>query len=123
MHGWKTIMSRMLFEALMILPILLAIQDCKGVNEPASEGAKIIVLVQWENSPVEGKKVEVIETGQVSTTDNNGVAAMSVLPGSYTVRVYEINQGGPCCAYLDLDVTVTADETITLGVVDCLPCV
>jgi len=115
-------MKKQLCIVILAVPFLLAVQGCKGINEPAKD-AKIVVLVHWEASPIEGKKVEIVETAEIRFTDNTGFAEIAVLPGNYTVRIYEINQGGPCCAYVDLTVSVNAGETRALDVVDCLPCV
>jgi hypothetical protein len=43
--------------------------------------------------------------------------------GTFTVRVYEINRGGPALPWVDTKVTVTAGEEALVDVVDCLPCV
>ena len=49
---------------------------------------------------------------------------MFVVPvGDYTLRVYEINRGGPPLLFVDEKITVTPDAEIRLEVVDCLPCV
>jgi len=83
----------------------------------------IAVHVHWDGQGVAGKRVEILGTGRVKTTDENGNAHFRVPAGSYTVRVYEINRGGPAMFYIDTKVTVTAHQRTTVDVVDCLPCV
>jgi hypothetical protein len=83
----------------------------------------IAVHVHWQEQGEAGKRVEVLETGQVKMTDRNGNAFFRVPAGTYTVRVYEINRGGPAFPYVDTKVTVSAYQRVTVDIVDCLPCV
>jgi hypothetical protein len=84
--------------------------------------AHITVYVHWGDTPIAQKKVELLQTGEVKFTNENGLAEFEVKPGSYTVRAYDINRGGPCCAYVDFSVTVNVSDTKSVDVVDCLPC-
>ncbi|MGH2568108.1 MAG: hypothetical protein ACRDGA_07185 [Bacteroidota bacterium] len=110
------------FLIVTIAVIVLASLCCTEISAPAAE-AHISVYVHWGDMPIPKKKVEILQTGEVKETDEKGLAEFKVLPGNYTVRAYGINRGGPCCAYVDLIVTVNANETKTVDVVDCLPCV
>ena len=112
--------------------LLMMACDTSGPTAPADpaisristlETGTIAVHVHWEEQGVAGKRVEVLETGRVKTTDMNGNAHFRVPAGAYTVRVYEINRGGPPLFYIDTKVTVTAHQRTTVDVVDCLPCV
>lgn len=108
---------------LTLAAILLGMWGCFEVNPISSGGAQIVVFVHWEDSPIQGKKVELLDSGEVKYTDKNGRVELTVQPGTHTVRVYDINRGGPCCGYIDLNVTVSGNESKVLDVVDCLPCV
>lgn len=84
--------------------------------------AHITVYVHWGDTSIPHKKVELLQTGEVKFTNEKGLVEFEVKPGSYTVRAYDINRGGPCCPYVDFSVTVNVNETKTVDVVDCLPC-
>lgn len=94
---------------------------CTDIGGPAAE-AKITVFVHWGDMPISEKKVEVIQTGEVKLTNEKGLAQFKVLPGSYTIRVYGINRGGPAVIFVDFNVEVKVSESRMLDVVDCLPC-
>jgi len=83
----------------------------------------LLVFVHWEGDGVAGKRVELLEPHREMKTDEEGVAEFVVRPGTYTVRVYDINRGGPPRWYVDTNATVVAGEVTRVEVVDCLPCV
>ena len=83
----------------------------------------IQVFVHWDGDGVSGKRVELLERHRVMKTDEEGVVEFVVRPGDYTVRVYDLNLGGPPLRYVDTKVTVVAGEVTRVEVVDCLPCV
>jgi hypothetical protein len=83
----------------------------------------ILVFVHWEGEGVPGKRVELLGLHREMKTDEEGIAEFIVRPGTYTVRVYDLNRGGPPMWYVDTKVTVVADEVTRVEVVDCLPCV
>lgn len=87
------------------------------------ETGTITVFVHWDNEGLANKRVELLELGLVKTTNRDGIAVFRVRPGQYTVRVYEINRGGPPMHYIDTKVPVRAHERTQVDVVDCLPCV
>ena len=103
----------------------LATIACDG-SDPASPALKtgaVAVYVHWGDQGLAGKQVEVLELDRASITNQDGVATFRVPAGEYTVRVYEINRGGPVLHYFDTKVTVASRGTTTVDVVDCLPCV
>lgn len=82
----------------------------------------ISVYVHWGEEGLAGKRVEVLELNYEKVTDWEGIANFRVPAGEYTVRVHEINHGGPTLLYVDTKVAVIARERTTVDVVDCLPC-
>ena len=94
---------------------------CTDLSDPATE-AKVTVYVHWGDMPIAGKKVEIVQTGESKSTDEKGRAEFSLLEGSYTVRVYNINRGGPSFLYVDFEIEVKSSETKTVDVVDCIAC-
>lgn len=96
--------------------------QCTRLLDPISD-AKVVVYVHWGEMGIAKKKVELRETGETKETNEMGLAEFVVAPGRYTVRVYNINRGGPSYLYYDFTVEVNANENKVLDVVDCLPCV
>ena len=118
---------------LCVLCLILATTACddSGTQSPVGPASPrvslfdtgfISVYVHWDEG-IAGKRVEVLELDREKITDDNGIANFRVPAGGYTVRVYEINRGGPGLLYVDTKVTVVAHERTTVDVVDCLPCV
>jgi hypothetical protein len=97
--------------------------DSASARVSTFETGVISVFVHWDGEGIAGKRVEILELGRERTTNGNGIATFRVRPGGYTVRVYDINRGGPAMQYVDTKVTVTAREGVSVEVVDCLPCV
>jgi hypothetical protein len=122
-HIQRNIMRIPLPALLMLSAFFLGVRGCPDVTESPSVKGKISVYVHWQETPLEGKKVELLETHDVGFTQTNGIAEFWVQPGIYTVRIYDINKGGPCCAYVDEEVTLVAGESKQLDIVDCLLCV
>ncbi len=110
------------FLVATIVLIVLASLRCTDISNPAVQ-AQITVFVHWGEMPISQKKVEVIQTGEVKFTNEKGLAEFNVLPGSYTIRVYGINRGGPTYIFVDFNLEVKVSESRMLDVVDCLPCV
>jgi hypothetical protein len=73
--------------------------------------------------PLSQKKVEVVQTGEVKETNEKGLAEFGLAAGSYTIRVFNINRGGPSYQYVDFNVEVKSSETKIVDVVDCISCV
>lgn len=89
----------------------------------ALESGKLVVRVYWDTQGLSGKRVDVLELHRTRTTDAAGYATFVLPVGDYTVRVYDINRGGPPRLYIDTKVTVTLGQESFVGVFDCLPCV
>ena len=81
------------------------------------------VYVYWNGQGLANKRLELLEVGLVASTDANGIAEFVVPPGTYTLRAYGINAGGPGRPYLDFTVKTAPSETTRVEVYDCLPCV
>ena len=90
---------------------------------PTPETGTVVVFVHWQGQGLPDKRVEVIELGIVSTTNEEGLAEFVVPIGDYTLRAYDINRGGPALRYIDQKITVIPNDEILVDVVDCLPCV
>lgn len=95
--------------------------SCTELSIPPPN-AQIVVYIHWGGMGIAKKKVELRETGETQETNERGLAKFIVTAGRYTVRVYNINRGGPSYLYYDFTVEVKSNETKTLDVVDCLPC-
>jgi len=96
---------------------------CSKVTGPEDPKGTITVFVYFEDQSIPGKQVELVETGDSLKTDAHGLAVFKVSPGAYTVRVYDINQGGPMLRFVDVAVEVRGETLNTVKVFDCLPCV
>ena len=110
---------------LWVPSLLLVVAVSCGVSRtqmPATTG-RLVVHVYWQDQGVSGIPIELLGTGETKTTDENGDALFNVPPGHYVVRAYNINRGGPCCGYLDLDATVHTGQVTRLSIATCLPCV
>jgi hypothetical protein len=105
---------------LLCLCSLVLSQNCTEISVPVQD-ARIVVYVHWGEMGIPKKKVELRETGETKETNERGLAEFAVVPGKYTVRVYNINRGGPSYLYYDFAVEVKANTIV--DVVDCLPCV
>ena len=96
---------------------------CSEIDGPSKAGTIVVFVNFGEDHPISGKKVELVETGEVKMTNDYGLAEFQVHPGSYTVRVYDINRGGPTYMYVDTPVEIRDGEKQTVKVFDCLMCV
>lgn len=110
------------FPILLALTILVRL-ECPGVNDGTEPDGKIRVYVHWDDTPISGKKVELVQAGEVQWTSDKGRMEFSVRPGHYTVRVHDINRGGPSYRQIDFEIDVKPSATASVDVVDCLPCV
>jgi len=97
-------------------------QDPDGPFAPPKTGT-LVVRVYWDDQGVPGKRVEVLELQLTGKTDDAGYATFELPAGAYTVRVYDINRGGPPMRYIDTPVTIIAGKEVLIEVFDCLPCV
>lgn len=87
------------------------------------ESGTVVVFVHWQGEGVPDKRVELVELGIDAVTNADGMAEFKVPVGDYTVRIYDINRGGPALRFVDEKVTVTVGAESRVEVVDCLPCV
>jgi hypothetical protein len=84
--------------------------------------SRIVAYVHWQDQPIAGKKIVLVETQDTTYTDSTGLATFVVPAGNYTVRAFEINRGGPVRLSIDFDVATVPGETTTVDIIDCLPC-
>jgi len=123
-------MKRVAIPLLLSLAATLACSEDRIVsptaesNRPAKlESGTVVVFVHWQGDGLANKRVELIELGIELTTNNQGLATFVAPVGDYTVRVHEINRGGPPLLFVDEKITVTQDAETRVEVVDCLECV
>ncbi len=111
-----------MMRQLAIFLFALTVVGCsdKGVEPPSP--TLILVKVHWQDQGVPDIPILLVQTGDSLKTDSTGVAVFSVTPGSYTVRAYEIQRGGPVLQHIDFDVEVGRGKTANVDIVDCLPC-
>jgi hypothetical protein len=125
-------------RALRISPILAVALFCSascqnsgGPTQPEAalavvqqlETGRLVVRVYFGDEGVPGKTVEVLELHRVGTTDQWGYVTFVLPVGDYTVRVNEVNLGGPAIWDIDRKVTITVGEETSFGVFDCILCV
>src|SRR5262245_6889985 len=89
---------------------------------PAQQ-SRLQVYVHWGDMGIADRRVEVRELAVNKMTDAAGIAEFLIPPGTYTVRLFGINEAGPPPLYIDRTVTTTTGETTRVDVVDCLPCI
>jgi hypothetical protein len=92
-----------------ILIILFAffLPSCKDTpTQQQQPMGQVVAYVHWENQPLAGKQVELVQTGETKLTDSAGLAKFSLTAGKYVVRAFDINRGGPSPRYIDFDVEV-----------------
>jgi hypothetical protein len=111
-------MAKGLFVASML--ISLSAVSCTGITFPPS--GQIIAHVHWQNLNEAGKMIVLVEVHDTLYTDTAGLATFVVRAGQYTVRAFGINRGGPLFAFVDYSVKLLPEATITVDIVDCLPC-
>jgi hypothetical protein len=111
-----------LLRVLLVCALLVATIRCRDVGSGIDPEATITVYVHWGVTPIPKTKIELIQTGEVKLTDVSGLAEFKVPPGSYVVRVYGINRGGPVFLYVDFAVDLQPSERRMIDVIDCLAC-
>jgi hypothetical protein len=105
----------------LLVAIFFASCDQEPTQPPAA-AANVLAYVHWQEEGLAGKKLELLEAGDVKLTDSTGRALFIVHAGSYTLRAYDINRGGPAYRNIDFNVKAAAGDTVTVDIVDCLPC-
>lgn len=97
--------------------------NCHAPVDSEPQKATITAYVYFGSAGLTGKDVEIVELGVKKTTDTLGLAEFGVAPGTYTLRFYNINRGGPALMHIDSTVTVSREERLMIKMFDCLPCV
>ena len=111
-------------SALIIAVCVGACSDSdSGVHPVKETSGRVVAHVFWDGQGLPDMRVELVELGLELKTDADGLAEFTVPTGTYTLRAYDINRGGPGMPYIDMDVTVKADETTRVEIANCLPCV
>ena len=109
-------------QLFLVMCAVMTSLQCKDAGIAENTQARIAVYVHWGETPIPGIKSELVQTGESRMTDNRGLAEFVVQPGSYVIRVYGINRGGPVRLYVDFNVEVNRAESRTVDVIDCIPC-
>ncbi len=107
----------------LLPPALVSCRDSTLIEEPEVGRIFVQVLELGSNVPEAGVKIQVLETGEIKTTDSNGVSTFVVIAGTYTVRVFGLNHGGPIRLYEDIPVNITPNGRKVLTLFDCIFCV
>lgn len=119
-------MKQSIIVAAVLCSVLgLACSEDTTFNQPRTslQSGTVVVFVHWDQQGLVDKRVEVVELGIELMTDDRGLAEFVVPIGDYTVRVYDINRGGPPMFFVDEKVTVAPKDETRVEVIDCLPCV
>ena len=107
---------------LLFLAALVAPLGCDYASVYLHFNGALVVYVYDADFAIQGTLIEVVETGDRATTDASGLAQFSLAPGTYTVRAYDINRGGPCCGFVDELVQVEPDSEARVDIWSCLRC-
>ncbi len=108
---------------LPIVLCLLFLVECSKSPTTPKLGVIAVSVSAGTNYPVKGITVDLLQTNQSKLTDSTGVAAFGVNPGTYTVRVHDLQGGGPGLHTIDSTVQIQAGQVDTLKYFDCLMCV
>ena len=110
-------------KQLVVLLVAFVLASCEHEpTQPAPTEATVLAYVHWGEEGLAGKKLELVEIGDVKLTDSTGHSSFNVKSGSYTLRAYGINRGGPTYMSIDFAVKAAAGDTVGVDIVDCLPC-
>ncbi len=112
-----------LIPLILWVAITVACSESNVARPRRLESGTVLVFVYWNQQGLPGKRVELVELGIELKTNDEGFAEFVVPIGDYTVRVHEINRGGPPLLYIDTEISVTAKEETRVDVADCLECV
>jgi hypothetical protein len=113
---------------LIILAFTAFLVSCSGDGPSGVESevevlGTVVVFVHWQDKGLADMRVELVEPGIELKTDGRGIAEFIVPAGRYTVRAYDINQGGPALQYVDTEIVLEPQRSVRVEIVDCLPCV
>lgn len=106
----------------LLLTIAFAFLACSNTSTSPKPGVIAVCVNAGINYPVGGITVDLLQTNQSKMTDSTGVAAFQVNPGTYTVRVHDLQGGGPSLHTIDSTVQIQAGQVDTLKFFDCLLC-
>jgi hypothetical protein len=109
-------------KASWLLAAILLVSCSRGPLRPATGPGEVIAHVHWGPQDLAGKRVLLMQTGDTLRTDSYGKARFVVPPGTYVLRAFEINRGGPGLPWVDFKVKVRSGEEKLVDIVDCLPC-
>lgn len=114
-----------LIPSICVAALVISCSETDPVVQPVEPPASgtVVVFVHWEDTGLPDMRVELLELGVSMTTDDSGLARFTAPAGSYTLRAYGINRGGPPLLHVDSKVTVTAQQEVRVEVESCLPCV
>lgn len=113
---------------IIIMALATLTVSCSGDDPAAVESGTtipgtVVVFVYWDGQGLPNMRVELVELGIERKTDQEGLAEFVVPSGSYTLRAYDINQGGPALRHLDTEIVVEPLGTNRVEIANCLPCV
>ena len=106
-----------------LLALVATTSGCASSPSEPQTAWLLVKVQQNESLPSPGKRVEVLTTGEVRSTDANGAALFSLLPGRYIVRVSGLNRGGPGVWIDEFAVDLQKRDFKTVTVFDCVLCV
>jgi hypothetical protein len=122
----KTERMKLAFSILLMLAtFLVSCSEHDPVGLPSEEKVPgtVVVFVHWDGQGLEDMRVELVELAIELETDREGLAEFLVPAGRYTLRAYDINQGGPALDHVDTEIVVQPNKTVWIEIVNCLPCV
>lgn len=104
--------------------LLLIATSCKQSNPGSStlNGVIVVTVTETGNKPEAGKQIELVEKRDTMVTDVTGQVVFVVAPGTYTIRAYGLNHGGPVLEFNDSTAVVKAGDTMRISFWDCPLC-
>jgi len=107
-------------SALLLLTAMLLVSCSDTSTQPARPAGHLVVYVFWDGAGLADRQIKIVETGETKYTDEDGLAAFDLKPGTYVLRAY-VNSGGPPL-YYDQQVEIAPGEETRVDIVDCLTC-
>jgi len=104
--------------------VLLAtlISSCRDLGPPDQQSL-IVAHVHWGDEGISGIEIVLVQAADTAFTNANGTVVFPVAAGTYTVRAFGINRGGPVSlGGVDYGVTAPAGSSAFVDIVDCIPC-
>lgn len=122
----KQILKRTVLLAPLVAVVLLLACSSSDDNNPVKPDlatGTVVAQVYYDAQGVPDKRIDLLEPKLTGTTDKNGYVTFTVPAGTYTLRAYAINQGGPSLQHVDMEVIVKPGKQATVRIFDCLSCV